>query len=166
VRRPRNPYGNARAESFFKTLKYEVVYWREYRDLSEARACIERFLEKVYNEKRLHCALGYQPPAEFERSALARTARPSPMFRKFRRPRYEHGEIYRPMGSSGSKPTLTHVVAGKMPAEAQGTSGAVIRNLARRIAQSVNLDRFPARLRNVSLRKLHWRRLELRKVCP
>jgi transposase InsO family protein len=94
VRRPRNPYDNARAESFFKTLKYEVVYWQEYRDLSEARACIERFLEKVYNEKRLHCALGHQP-AEFERSALARTAGPSPMFRKFRMPRYEFSEAWR-----------------------------------------------------------------------
>jgi putative transposase len=49
-----------------KTLKYEEVYRQEYRDLADARACIERFLEKVYNGKRLHSALGYRPPVEFE----------------------------------------------------------------------------------------------------
>ena len=63
-----NPYDNAQAESFMKTLKYEEVYRSEYRDLQEARKEIKRFLEKVYNEKRLHSALGYVPPAEFERS--------------------------------------------------------------------------------------------------
>lgn len=76
-----NPYDNAVAESFIKTLKYEEVYRQEYRDLTEARAVIPRFLEQVYNEKRLHSALGYLPPAEFEqRLALVsrRTARTSP----------------------------------------------------------------------------------------
>ena len=61
-----NPYDNAKAESFIKTLKYEEVYRSEYRDLAEARTSIGRFLEQVYNEKRLHSALGYCPPAEFE----------------------------------------------------------------------------------------------------
>jgi transposase InsO family protein len=51
-----------------KTLKYEGVYRQDYRDLAEARSCIEQFLEKVYNQKRLHSALGYRPPVEFERS--------------------------------------------------------------------------------------------------
>jgi putative transposase len=51
-----------------KTLKYEEVYRQEYRDLADARDSIERFLEKVYNAKRLHSALGYCPPVEFERS--------------------------------------------------------------------------------------------------
>ncbi len=71
-----NPYDNAVAESFLKTLKYEEVYREDYRDLAEARASIERFLEQVYNEKRLHSALGYLPPVEFEQS-LARVSGPT-----------------------------------------------------------------------------------------
>jgi transposase InsO family protein len=65
-----NPCDNAACESFMKTLKYEEVYRQEYRDLAEARSNIERFIEKIYNGKRLHSALGYVPPAEFERSLL------------------------------------------------------------------------------------------------
>jgi putative transposase len=61
-----NPYDNATCESFMKTLKYEEVYRQEYRDLAEARASIDRFIEKIYNGKRLHSALGYRPPVEFE----------------------------------------------------------------------------------------------------
>ena len=61
-----NPYDNARTESFMKTLKYEEVYRQEYRDLPDALRSLRRFIEKVYNEKRLHSALGYLPPTEFE----------------------------------------------------------------------------------------------------
>jgi putative transposase len=64
-----NPYDNAACESFMKTLKYEEVYRNEYRDFAEARASIGEFLERVYNRKRLHSALGYIPPAEFEGGA-------------------------------------------------------------------------------------------------
>ena len=76
-----NPYDNALAESFMKTLKYEEVYRQEYRDLAEVRASIPRFLEQVYNQKRLHSALGYLPPAEFEQSlasVVAPIPKPSP----------------------------------------------------------------------------------------
>jgi putative transposase len=64
-----NPYDNAACESFMKTLKHEEVYRNEYRDLQEAHACIGDFLERVYNRHRLHSALGYLPPAEFENGA-------------------------------------------------------------------------------------------------
>jgi putative transposase len=69
--RKAHPWDNAACESFIKTLKYEEVYRTEYRDLAEARASIGVFLEKVYNQKRLHSALGYLPPAEFERGLRA-----------------------------------------------------------------------------------------------
>jgi len=61
-----NPYDNAKAESFMKTLKTEEVYLRRYRTLDEARASIGEFIDEIYNERRLHSALGYRPPAEFE----------------------------------------------------------------------------------------------------
>lgn len=63
-----NPYDNAKAESFMKTLKYEEVYLQEYDTMSDARASIGMFLMDVYNQRRLHSAVGYCPPAEFERS--------------------------------------------------------------------------------------------------
>jgi transposase InsO family protein len=63
-----NPYDNAACESFMKTLKHEEVYRTEYRDLAEARAGLALFLERVYNQQRLHSALGYVPPAEFEQN--------------------------------------------------------------------------------------------------
>jgi transposase InsO family protein len=64
-----NPYDNARAESFMKTLKHEEVHRVEYRDLAEAQRGIRNFLERTYNRKRLHSAIGYRPPAEFDKMA-------------------------------------------------------------------------------------------------
>lgn len=61
-----NPYDNAACESFMKTLKQEEIYRNEYCDFHDARSRIREFLELVYNQKRLHSALGYRPPAEFE----------------------------------------------------------------------------------------------------
>jgi transposase InsO family protein len=66
-----NPYDNAACESFMKTLKYEEVYRNEYRDFQEACASISAFLGSVYNQTRLHSALGYLPPAEFEQNGDA-----------------------------------------------------------------------------------------------
>jgi putative transposase len=60
------PYDNAKAESFMKTLKHEEVDARAYRDIAEARSAIGAFFEDVYNRHRLHSALAYRPPAEFE----------------------------------------------------------------------------------------------------
>ena len=68
-----NAYDNAKAESFIKTLKYEEVYLFEYETIAEARCRIGHFLEEVYNQKRLHSALGYVPPAEFEEQLCQRT---------------------------------------------------------------------------------------------
>jgi putative transposase len=61
-----NPYDNAKAESFFKTLKQEEVYLKEYDSFTDAEQNLTVFIEQVYNEKRLHSSLGYVPPAEFE----------------------------------------------------------------------------------------------------
>ncbi len=62
-----NPYDNAKAERFIRTLKYEEVYLYAYASLEEARSRIGYFIDKIYNRKRLHSALDYKPPAEFER---------------------------------------------------------------------------------------------------
>jgi putative transposase len=63
-----NPYDNAQAESFMKTFKCEEVYLQKYRDQEHAQASLQHFLEEVYNAKRLHSALNYRSPVEFERA--------------------------------------------------------------------------------------------------
>jgi hypothetical protein len=67
-----NPYDNARAERFMRTLKEEEVNGTAYRDLDDARTRIGEFLEQEYNRKRLHSALGYLTPEEFEQISQAR----------------------------------------------------------------------------------------------
>jgi transposase InsO family protein len=61
-----NPYDNALAESFIKTLKAEEVYLNEYNTLLDAKNNIEHFIDQVYNHKRLHSSLGYRTPVEYE----------------------------------------------------------------------------------------------------
>jgi transposase InsO family protein len=69
-----NPYDNAFAESFMKTLKYEEVDMSEYESYGEARTNIRRFIDKVYNTKRLHSSIGYVPPLEFENNLRRESA--------------------------------------------------------------------------------------------
>lgn len=68
-----NPYDNAFAETFIKTLKYEEVYLWEYETFEEAHKNIKKFIELVYNKKRVHSSLGYITPEEFEMSSSSET---------------------------------------------------------------------------------------------
>jgi hypothetical protein len=72
--RPANPYDNASCESFIKTLKREEIYARRYEDLEHLRANIEEFIEEYYNRQRLHSALGYRSPEEFEQQSESSSA--------------------------------------------------------------------------------------------
>jgi len=71
--RPANPYDNASCESFIKTLKREEIYANAYENLEHLRANIETFIEQYYNQQRLHSALGYRTPEEFERQVQSQT---------------------------------------------------------------------------------------------
>lgn len=67
--RPANPYDNAACESFMKTLKQEEIYCNQYRNFEELSEHLEEFIDNYYNRQRLHSALGYRTPEEFERDA-------------------------------------------------------------------------------------------------
>jgi putative transposase len=88
--RPANPYDNASCESFMKTLKREEIYANDYRDFDDLRTNIEAFIEQYYNRQRLHSALGYRPPEEFEQVANATTTSQGATMSFFR-----HKEIFR-----------------------------------------------------------------------
>jgi len=88
--RPANPYDNASCESFMKTLKQEEIYANTYVDLEHLRTNIESFIEQYYNRCRLHSALGYQSPDEFERQLDSTVASAGATMSFFR-----HGEDYR-----------------------------------------------------------------------
>ena len=98
--RPANPYDNATCESFMKTLKQEEIYGRDYRDLADLEVHVEEFLDRYYNQQRLHSALGYRTPVEFEEHCTAQASQAgvgAPKMSFFR-----HAEIYRPMSASGT----------------------------------------------------------------
>jgi transposase InsO family protein len=89
--RPANPYDNASCESFIKTLKREEIYANPYQDLDHLRTNIEEFIEHYYNRCRLHSALGYQSPEEFEQAASSPATGATMSF-------FRHTEIYRSDG--------------------------------------------------------------------
>jgi putative transposase len=76
-----NPYDNAKAESCFKTLKREEVYLNQYETFSDADTQLGRFIDDVYNQKRLHSSLGYLPPVEYESLYSAAEEHPSSVVR-------------------------------------------------------------------------------------
>jgi putative transposase len=78
--RPANPYDNAVCESFMKTLKQEEIYCHQYRDFEELSEHLEEFIGTYYNRQRLHSALGYRTPEEFERDNASRET--APMLRR------------------------------------------------------------------------------------
>jgi len=88
--RPGNPYDNAFCESFIKTLKREEISAHKYQYIDELSAHVEAFIEQYYNRLRLHSALGYKTPEEFEAACAPQTASVQPTM-SFPR----HGEIYR-----------------------------------------------------------------------
>lgn len=78
--RPGNPYDNAVVESFMKTLKEEEVYLAEYKNLDDVRGRVPYFIEKVYNDRRLHSKLGYVPPKEYEEEKRVQKITPNQNF--------------------------------------------------------------------------------------
>jgi transposase InsO family protein len=94
--RPANPYDNAACERFMRTLKQEEVNCQDYEDLQDLKLHLEEFIDRYYNCQRLHSALGYQTPEQFERSLSSTPILFPPTARlSFQR----HGEIYQSDGS-------------------------------------------------------------------
>jgi len=93
--RPANPYDNAACERFMKTLKQEEIYCGEYRDQEDLEAHIQEFIQRYYNRQRLHSALGYKTPEEFERNLPPPSSPEAPAVRMSF---FRHAEIYRSDG--------------------------------------------------------------------
>jgi putative transposase len=92
--RPGNPYDNAKCERFMKTLKQEEIRCSEYRDMEDLRAHLDIFFDRYYNTARLHSALGYRSPDEFERQTAAAVKSEIPQAPNLSFSRHE--EIYPP----------------------------------------------------------------------
>jgi hypothetical protein len=107
--RPTNPYDNASCESFIKTLKREEIYANSYRDLDHLRANIAEFIDHYYNRVRLHSALGYLPPEEFEQSIA-----PSATSQGAKMSFFRHQEIFQSDGGSTGKgePAIVESMTG------------------------------------------------------
>jgi transposase InsO family protein len=128
--RPANPYDNAFCESFMRTLKREEIDARSYRDLDQLRANVQQFIEQYYNRCRLHSALGYRPPEEFEQAAaINRAGGCGAASMSFSR----HGEIYRWDRETAKTASPAHPIdespagyslAGCSPAEPDSASPA------------------------------------------
>lgn len=115
--RPANPYDNASCESFLKTLKREEIYANRYRDLEHLRNNVGEFIEQYYNRVRLHSALGYQSPEEFEQTAATSPGAKMSFFR--------HGEIYRSdAGTKGREPDSADSPAHRLDESPAGYSSA------------------------------------------
>lgn len=119
--RPANPYDNASCESFMKTLKREEIYVSDYRDLERLRANVEAFIEQYYNRQRLHSALGYRTPEEFEQAADTTTTSQGASLSFFR-----HEEIFRSDVGLASKgePTAAGSPAHRLDESPAGYSSA------------------------------------------
>jgi putative transposase len=119
-----NPYDNATCESWIKTLKVEEIYANQYRDLEHLRSQLVEFIERYYNHSRLHSALGYRSPEEFERQL--KTAPDSTVSAAATVSFAGHGEIYPCKGEQPASHSPTHCLdespagyswAGCSPAE-------------------------------------------------
>jgi len=99
--RPGNPYDNAQCESFMKTLKQEEIYGNEYVDLEDLLRHIAVFLEQYYNRCRLHSALDYRPPEEFEQELASLPTSSLTRVPRMSFPR--HGESF-PSKGEGEQP--------------------------------------------------------------
>jgi transposase InsO family protein len=97
--RPANPYDNAFCESFIKTLKREEIYANQYQHIDDLLAHLEQFIDHYYNRLRLHSALGYKTPEQFEVACSTQTPAPTPSL-SFPR----HGEIYRSRSRRRGRP--------------------------------------------------------------
>jgi hypothetical protein len=108
--RPGNPYDNAFCESFMRTLKREQIHANVYRDLDDLRSHIQQFIEQYYNRCRLHSALGYRSPQEFEQMAATTEHNLAGGIAAASMSFLRHGEIYRWDKEAAGAASPTHPI--------------------------------------------------------